>query len=70
MALLSRVADRVYWAARYIERAEDSARVLRAYGDVLADLPTTSTRWVFPCRASPIAVIPTTWRSPPTSKRR
>jgi uncharacterized alpha-E superfamily protein len=45
MALLSRVADRMYWAARYIERAEDSARVLRAYGDVLADLPTSSTRW-------------------------
>ena len=45
MALLSRVADRMYWAARYVERAEDSARVLRAYGDVLADLPTSSTRW-------------------------
>lgn len=45
MALLSRVADRVYWAARYIERAEDSARVLRAYGDVLADLPTPAVRW-------------------------
>jgi uncharacterized alpha-E superfamily protein len=45
MALLSRVADRMYWAARYVERAEDSARVLRAYGDVLADLPTASSRW-------------------------
>ena len=45
MALLSRVADRMYWAARYAERAEDSARVLRAYGDVLADLPTESSRW-------------------------
>jgi uncharacterized alpha-E superfamily protein len=45
MALLSRVADRMYWAARYIERAEDSARVLRSYGDVLADLPTSSSRW-------------------------
>ncbi len=45
MALLSRVASRLYWAARYIERAEGSARVLRAYGDVLADLPTTSLRW-------------------------
>lgn len=45
MALLSRVADRMYWAARYLERAEDSARVLRSYGDVLADLPTESARW-------------------------
>jgi hypothetical protein len=42
MSLLSRVADRMYWAARYVERAEDSARVLRSYGDVLADLPTSS----------------------------
>jgi uncharacterized alpha-E superfamily protein len=38
MALLSRVADRIYWAARYIERAEDSARVLRCFGDMLADI--------------------------------
>jgi uncharacterized alpha-E superfamily protein len=45
MALLSRVADRMYWAARYVERAEDSARVLRSYGDVLADLPSASARW-------------------------
>ena len=39
MALLSRVADRIYWAARYIERAEDSARVLRSFGELLADIP-------------------------------
>jgi len=45
MALLSRVADRLYWAARYVERAEDEARVLRAYGDVLADLPPSIGRW-------------------------
>ena len=46
MALLSRVADRIYWAARYVERAEDAARVLRTFGDMLADIPTTSTsRW-------------------------
>jgi uncharacterized alpha-E superfamily protein len=45
MALLSRVADRVYWAARYVERAEDSARILRAFGDLLADFPTVGLRW-------------------------
>lgn len=39
MALLSRVADRVYWGARYIERAEDTARVLRAFGDLYVDFP-------------------------------
>jgi uncharacterized alpha-E superfamily protein len=42
MALLSRVADRIYWAARYMERAEDASRVLRSFGDMLADIPTTS----------------------------
>ncbi len=40
MALLSRVADRLYWAARYIERAEDSARCAARVRDVLVDLPT------------------------------
>jgi uncharacterized alpha-E superfamily protein len=40
MALLSRVADRLYWGARYIERAEDTARILRSYSDLLVDLPT------------------------------
>lgn len=49
MSLLSRVADRIYWAARYIERAEDTARVLRAFSDVFADMPeaalTPQTSW-------------------------
>jgi len=38
--LLSRVANRIYWAARYLERAEDTARVVRAHGEMIADLPT------------------------------
>lgn len=37
--LLSRVADRIYWAARYLERAEDTARLVRAHGELMADLP-------------------------------
>ncbi len=37
--LLSRVADRIYWAARYIERAEDTARIVRAHAETTADLP-------------------------------
>ena len=46
MALLSRVADRIYWGARYIERAEDTVRVVRAFGDVFVDYPRSSTvRW-------------------------
>ena len=44
--LLSRVADRIYWAARYIERAEDTARLVRAHGEMMADLPPlVEARW-------------------------
>lgn len=41
MALLSRVAEQLYWAARYLERAEDTVRIVRAYTDVIVDLPTS-----------------------------
>jgi uncharacterized alpha-E superfamily protein len=41
--LLSRVAERIYWAARYLERAEDTARVVRAHTEMFADLPRQST---------------------------
>jgi len=45
-SLLSRVADRIYWAARYLERAEDTARLVRATAEVLADLPRqTADAW-------------------------
>ena len=44
--LLSRVADRIYWAARYLERAEDTARIVRAHAEMLADLPSQEpARW-------------------------
>jgi uncharacterized alpha-E superfamily protein len=44
--LLSRVAHRLYWAARYIERAEDTARLVRAHGELMADLPPhIEARW-------------------------
>jgi uncharacterized alpha-E superfamily protein len=44
--LLSRVANRIYWAARYIERAEDTARLVRAHGELMADLPPhIEARW-------------------------
>jgi uncharacterized alpha-E superfamily protein len=39
VALLSRVADRLYWGARYVERAEDTARIVRSYTDLIVDLP-------------------------------
>jgi uncharacterized alpha-E superfamily protein len=41
MALLSRVAEQLYWAARYLERAEDTARIVRTYTEVIVDLPTS-----------------------------
>lgn len=37
--LLSRVADNLYWGARYMERADDTARVVRSFTEVLLDLP-------------------------------
>jgi uncharacterized alpha-E superfamily protein len=42
MMLLSRVADSLYWGARYLERAEDTSRLIRAYTDLVIDLPTTA----------------------------
>lgn len=44
--LLSRVADDIYWGARYLERAEDTARVIRAHAETIADLPDkTEASW-------------------------
>lgn len=37
--MLSRVAERVYWFARYVERAESTARLLKAYTTLVMDLP-------------------------------
>ena len=44
--MLSKVAERVYWMVRYLERAEDAARLVSVYGDLLLDLPkSTSVGW-------------------------
>lgn len=37
--MLSRVAERLYWSARYLERVENIARLLSVYDDLLYDLP-------------------------------
>lgn len=37
--MLSRVAERLYWSARYLERVENIARLLSVYDDLLFDLP-------------------------------
>lgn len=37
--MLSRVGERIYWLSRYLERAENSARLLNVYSSLLLDLP-------------------------------
>jgi uncharacterized alpha-E superfamily protein len=44
--LLARAAESLYWAARYLERAEDTARIVREHTNLIVDLPT---------------VVPVTW---------
>ncbi|ABD82357.1 alpha-E domain-containing protein [Saccharophagus degradans] len=39
MTMLSKVAERVYWTARYLERAENTARLIQVYDNLLFDLP-------------------------------
>jgi uncharacterized alpha-E superfamily protein len=40
--MLSRVADRCYWLARYLERAENSSRLIKVYSSLLLDLPAST----------------------------
>jgi len=42
--MLSRVAERMYWAGRYLERAENSARLVRVHGHMLLDMPARAGR--------------------------
>ena len=37
--MLSRVAERIYWCARYLERVENTARLVSVYDNLLFDLP-------------------------------
>jgi uncharacterized alpha-E superfamily protein len=37
--LLSRIAESAYWAARYLERAEATARLVKAQTELILDLP-------------------------------
>ncbi len=37
--LLARMAEAVYWAGRYLERAEDNARIVQVHGETHIDLP-------------------------------
>lgn len=40
--LLSRVAESAYWAGRYLERAEATARLIRSHTDLYLDLPRSA----------------------------
>lgn len=37
--MLSRVAERLFWGARYLERVENTARLVSVYDDLLFDIP-------------------------------
>ncbi|MFB9887235.1 alpha-E domain-containing protein [Balneatrix alpica] len=37
--MLSTVAERIYWSARYLERVENTARLVSVYDNLLFDLP-------------------------------
>jgi uncharacterized alpha-E superfamily protein len=37
--MLSRVAENVYWLSRYLERIENTARLINVYGQSLMDMP-------------------------------
>lgn len=44
--MLARVAESLYWLARYVERAEDTARLINAHAQLLLDLPhAAQTGW-------------------------
>ena len=40
--MLSRVAERLYWLARYLERAENTARLISIYNHLIMDIPKGS----------------------------
>ncbi len=40
--LLSRVAESVYWAGRYLERAESTARLIQVHTNLFLDLPRSA----------------------------
>ena len=42
MSMLSRVAERLYWMARYLERTEVTARLCNAYSQLILDIPKGS----------------------------
>jgi len=51
--MLSSVANRLYWVARYLERAENTARILNVYTNLLLDLPSEAgVSWLHMVRSA------------------
>ena len=42
MSMLSSVASRLFWLARYLERTEGTARIINAYSQLVLDVPKGS----------------------------
>ena len=49
--LLSRVAESVYWVGRYVERVEDTARLVKVHTELFLDLPKAAGLGWFPLLA-------------------
>ncbi|MBT7886506.1 MAG: alpha-E domain-containing protein, partial [Gammaproteobacteria bacterium] len=43
--MLSRVAERLYWFGRYLERTENTARLISVYSNLVLDLPKVGFVW-------------------------
>ena len=41
--MLSRVAENIYWLSRYVERAENTARLVRVNSHLVLDTPSGIT---------------------------
>jgi len=44
--MLSRVADSIYWVARYVERADHLARFIDVTREFVLDVPTGRDQWL------------------------
>ena len=40
--MLSRVAERLYWLGRYVERAENTARLVAVNNNLMLDMPSSA----------------------------
>ncbi len=45
--MLSRVAERMYWFGRYLERAENSIRLVNVNASLLLDLPAAVNKQIW-----------------------